>query len=181
MPESLLGHFNSFWVSVELGARPLLSSKRSKPAWNLESFPPCFFSCFIEMQASNLLEQVSLLIGARFSGKGLGFLGSCPQILCEFQPRILPDLVTPRNCNHKSQSQLRSRKLFPQKSQYNRSVAITKIALGQKNRCDSESHTCSRNDFWGVSLTYATLLKHNKTTQNSWIPSPKGWLQRVFF
>ena len=27
LPESLLGHFNSFWVSVEFGARPLHNSE----------------------------------------------------------------------------------------------------------------------------------------------------------
>ena len=36
--------------------------------------------------------------------------------------------------------------------------AITKIALGRKNRCDSESHLCSRNDLCGF-LTCVTLTQ----------------------
>ena len=49
------------------------------------------------------------------------------------------------------QSQLRSRKVFPAEIAVKSQCRNRKIALGQKDRCDSESQPCSRNDSWGVS------------------------------
>ena len=62
-------------------------------------------------------------------------------------PKSLAPHRHPRNRNHKSLAIVNHNFEVASFSRRNRSVAIT--ALGRKNRCDSESHPCSRNVFWG--------------------------------
>ena len=59
-------------------------------------------------------------------------------------------------------------------SRRNRSAAITQLALGQNNRCDSESHPCSRNVFWRGFQTYVALLKHYKNYAKLAAPESKA-------
>ena len=70
---------------------------------------------------------------------------------------------------------------FPAEIAVNCNVAITKIALGQKNRCDSESHPCSRNVFWGGFQTHVALPKHYKNHTKLAVPESKELASKGVF
>ena len=77
------------------------------------------------------------------------------------------DLSDPRNRNHKSLAignhNFEVARFSRRNRSKNRSVAITKIALGQKNRCGSESHPCSRKAS-GVLMSCQNRVLRNRVS-----------------
>ena len=66
---SLLGHFNSFWVSVDLGARPLPKARGLKGhLWTLKMEFPAFPSCHTILRNAPSLAEALAAKGSSFSG-----------------------------------------------------------------------------------------------------------------